>query len=488
VYEMPRSHRLLQKYKTMENPMTKRIEAALRALAEHGLRCDMNPTHDMSSLYKSEAFWQGYLRMLDTNIRNFAASALRQIEAAPRGVTGNPWDWPEDFASENGNYSNTCLRCDQAFIGNKHRRLCKRCGSIPRTNSPAPVEAARCPNCDDTGDVHRADGEWLGRCNCATGKVDAAPSPPDSSPKRRFRHRKRGTTYEIVANAEDENNRIDLIVYRGEHDGKIWARPASQFFDGRFEALPASTVVGPADSSQGEPVAFGLFNEAIAWGATYEKVIPRHQWNQMRSEQAASFTARLTKSPSSPQVADGCAIVPRELTAENGAKAALIGEFVQRYVAACTECDGEGDNCSACEGSGTQEHSLDIDWTTIKEIWKAAVAHFAAAPQSAPKAAEPPCVDWEHGRYPGKITQHWLRVAFGRIAAGEPEREVLFDYGYVPEKVEEPQAVLIEPEARHWREAMWQFSNLSWNDESFYAMDRLARELAQAEQAAKDQP
>jgi hypothetical protein len=161
--------------------MTNHHEAALRALAEHGLRCDMNPTHDMSSLYKSEAFWQGYLRMLDTNIRNFAASALRQIEAAPRGVTGNPWDWPEDFASENGNYSNTCLRCDQAFIGNKHRRLCKRCGSIPRTNSPAPVEAARCPNCDDTGDVHRADGEWLGRCNCATGKVDAAPSPPDSS-------------------------------------------------------------------------------------------------------------------------------------------------------------------------------------------------------------------------------------------------------------------------------------------------------------------
>lgn len=24
----------------------------------------------------------------------------------------------------------------------------------------------RCPNCDDTGDVHRADGEWLGECNC----------------------------------------------------------------------------------------------------------------------------------------------------------------------------------------------------------------------------------------------------------------------------------------------------------------------------------
>ena len=42
-------------------------------------------------------------------------------------------------------------------------------------------------------------------------------------------------------------------------------------------------------------------------------------------------------------------------------------------------------------------------------------------------------VDWERGRYPGKITQHWLRAAFERIAAGEPEREVLLDYGYVAE-------------------------------------------------------
>lgn len=25
---------------------------------------------------------------------------------------------------------------------------------------------ARCPSCDDTGDVIRADGEWLGTCDC----------------------------------------------------------------------------------------------------------------------------------------------------------------------------------------------------------------------------------------------------------------------------------------------------------------------------------
>jgi len=35
-----------------------------------------------------------------------------------------------------------------------------------------------------------------------------------------------------------------------------------------------------------------------------------------------------------------------------------------------------------------------------------------------------------------KITQHWLSVALERIRAGEPEREVMRDYGY--ERSEEP--------------------------------------------------
>jgi hypothetical protein len=55
----------------------------------------------------------------------------------------------------------------------------------------------------------------------------------------RYRHVKRGTTYEVIAQGEDENNRgTRVVVYRGEDDGKIWVRPAAQFFDGRFEELP----------------------------------------------------------------------------------------------------------------------------------------------------------------------------------------------------------------------------------------------------------
>jgi len=40
--------------------------------------------------------------------------------------------------------------------------------------------------------------------------------------------------------------------------------------------------------------------------------------------------------------------------------------------------------------------------------------------------------EWRRGRCPGKVTQHWLKSAFMRIAAGEPEVAVLADYGYVP--------------------------------------------------------
>lgn len=32
--------------------------------------------------------------------------------------------------------------------------------------APAPLNGQRCPHCDDTGDVTRADGEWLGNCDC----------------------------------------------------------------------------------------------------------------------------------------------------------------------------------------------------------------------------------------------------------------------------------------------------------------------------------
>lgn len=55
------------------------------------------------------------------------------------------------------------------------------------------------------------------------------------------RHKKRGSTYRVVAQAAVQSGRAivegdKLIVYLGE-DGYWWARPVDEFNDGRFETL-----------------------------------------------------------------------------------------------------------------------------------------------------------------------------------------------------------------------------------------------------------
>jgi hypothetical protein len=69
-----------------------------------------------------------------------------------------------------------------------------------------------------------------------------------------YRHKKRGTTYEIVGRAKmqispdslpvDEGyvaswleDTMTMVVYRSTHDGTLWIRPESEFFE-RFEAVP----------------------------------------------------------------------------------------------------------------------------------------------------------------------------------------------------------------------------------------------------------
>jgi hypothetical protein len=61
--------------------------------------------------------------------------------------------------------------------------------------------------------------------------------------KRIFRHKKRGSTYELLDIATAQVSTADfallrdgdrLVVYRGE-DGRLWARIRDEFFDGRFE-------------------------------------------------------------------------------------------------------------------------------------------------------------------------------------------------------------------------------------------------------------
>lgn len=81
-----------------------------------------------------------------------------------------------------------------------------------------------------------------------------------------------------------------------------------------------------------------------------------------------------------PVVLDSYVMVPMRLTAENGAKGALSGEFSETKLVNCPECFGD-DECETCDGSGRIEITVPVTWTTIKEIWAKGVEHFAAAPQ-----------------------------------------------------------------------------------------------------------
>ncbi|WP_323087539.1 hypothetical protein [Klebsiella variicola] len=83
---------------------------------------------------------------------------------------------------------------------------------------------------------------------------------------------------------------------------------------------------------------------------------------------------------SSPVIPDGYVLVPMRLTAENGAKGALSGEFSETKFVNCPECFGD-DECKTCDGSGKIEITVPVTWTTIKAIWVKGVEHFAVTAQ-----------------------------------------------------------------------------------------------------------
>lgn len=80
-------------------------------------------------------------------------------------------------------------------------------------------------------------------------------------------------------------------------------------------------------------------------------------------------------------VPDGFVLMPRRLTAENGAKAAMISEFYEEISIICNECGNDDSiECDACEGVGVVTQRVTVGWDTIKDIYAKAVEVCAAAP------------------------------------------------------------------------------------------------------------
>jgi len=85
-------------------------------------------------------------------------------------------------------------------------------------------------------------------------------------------------------------------------------------------------------------------------------------------------------------VPDGYCIMPRQLTAENGAKALLLGEFKLLVTKECHECcelEEPTEGCSICDGEGEYGQKHTIPWDQIKFIYSKAVSGLAVKAESA---------------------------------------------------------------------------------------------------------
>lgn len=85
-------------------------------------------------------------------------------------------------------------------------------------------------------------------------------------------------------------------------------------------------------------------------------------------------------------VPDGYCIMPRQLTAENGAKALLLGEFKLLVTKECPECyelEEPTEGCSICDGEGEYGQKHTIPWDQIKYIYSEAVSGLAVKAESA---------------------------------------------------------------------------------------------------------
>jgi len=96
----------------------------------------------------------------------------------------------------------------------------------------------------------------------------------------------------------------------------------------------------------------------------------------------AEYKALLTLKHIDSQMQKGWVFVPHELTAENGAKYALIGEFKEQQSIPCEYCDPKDDDqekCELCKGTGEHTREIPVSWYNIKKIYAKAIELFTGA-------------------------------------------------------------------------------------------------------------
>ncbi|HEI2483863.1 TPA: hypothetical protein SI510_004079 [Escherichia coli] len=153
-------------------------------------------------------------------------------------------------------------------------------------------------------------------------------------------------------------------------------------------AAPPVPVVPAAlpenDDEDGHDIDYLEPSEVYALGRTAGWNACRAAMLQGKSEQPQNAQQNIPENipgGNSPVTPDGWVMVPKRLTAENGAKGVLSGEFSETTFISCPECFGD-DDCETCDCSGRIEIKVPVSWTTIKTIWAKGCEHFSiVAPQ-----------------------------------------------------------------------------------------------------------
>ncbi|ENK7947299.1 molecular chaperone DnaJ [Escherichia coli] len=150
------------------------------------------------------------------------------------------------------------------------------------------------------------------------------------------------------------------------------AEPVSQTYNlpELIEGMEVSIDVSTCDADLGNRY-FGTVTEAL------ELDTAKNGYILLVQDAEPNFDV----NGNSPGIPDGWVIVPKKLTAENGAKGVLSGEFSETTFISCPECFGD-DDCETCDCSGRIEIKVPVSWTTIKTIWAKGCEHFSiVAPQ-----------------------------------------------------------------------------------------------------------
>ncbi|MNV29342.1 hypothetical protein D3C71_1205640 [compost metagenome] len=113
-------------------------------------------------------------------------------------------------------------------------------------------------------------------------------------------------------------------------------------------------------------------------GETFDRMKAERDALQLRLNAADQRIDELT-------VPAGYCMMPTRLTAENGAKALLLGEFKLEVTHDCPECvdlDEPSEGCEICDGEGGYGQQHMIPWDKIKFIYSEAVKGLAKKPNT----------------------------------------------------------------------------------------------------------